>query len=90
MNQLQTATTTKKPAAGLNSSENDPSPADDRMLTDSRAARSACPPPSCSGTHAGTTSLRVANGATIKKYGERTVRLRCRGHGVDVNILEVP
>ena len=66
------------------------------MLIDSRAARSACPPQPRSGTivqtgtRSSTTFERRAEPGSRTSARERTLRLRRQGHGVDVNILEVP
>ena len=78
---------------GLDSLQSDGTVEGGRKLIDSGEAHSACPPQFCPGTTTrpspDATPFRAANGATIKRFGERTIRLQRQGTSIDVNFQVV-
>ena len=74
---------------GLDSLHGDGNVEGGRLFIDGGAALSACPPQLCAGTSTrlilGATLFRAANGATIKRYREKTIRRQCQGTSIDVN-----
>ena len=74
---------------GLASLHGDDNVEGGRLLIDTGARPSACPPQFCAGVATGlmpgAASFRAANEATIERYGERTIRLQRQETSIDVS-----